>query len=129
MNRQEKLLAARGGFDVITYKFGDVLPGSVLDFEFNHTNESDMFIESCTPGCGCTDPDVVRKDKISGTFTIPQAKDILIGITEALYKKGITVYFKDDQPIHFVENKIYKTNPNKIKTVIYLEANVKATLS
>lgn len=114
------------GLDRTEYDFGLVQPGEVLKFEFNHTNEGGVFIQKVTPGCGCTAPSVVTKNKIAGTFTIPRKEAFPQNKESAEYKKNMTVYFDDGSnlPIHITQNGVYELNPEKVAEIVTLKAIV-----
>lgn len=125
-NHQDKILACARGFDTLTYDFGEVKPGAKLNFEFHHTNEDGYFIKAVTPGCGCTDPDVVDKNLIKGTYQIPAKESFGENTKEASYNKKLTVYFEDgsEEPIHKTFNGVHKLNPKVVQIQLSLNAKV-----
>lgn len=123
---QQLIMTAIRGFDTVKYTFGTVKPGSVLPFEFKHNNEGGLYIEAVTPGCGCTEPSLVDKSTIKGTYRIPERNGFAADLTQTTYKKEITVYFDEGsrEPIHITKNGIHKLNPKKIAVMVELNATV-----
>lgn len=113
-------LEAHEHYKTINVDLGDVYHGDMPLFEFKCIKGE---MEYVAPGCGCTAVYLKKNGDAFGYLDINQAVGRNLSNGElfnvGVFKKGFTVYLKDDRPA-YIKNAKGTQIPNPEKDQVYL---------
>lgn len=119
--KQERLTELMGQFSPKSYNFVGK-PEEEVDFEF--TYDGDLPIKAVSPGCVTCTTLKVEDNKIIGTIKLDAEYKGASGNSVPV-SKVINVWFEDDEDWFVVdENKVRKTNTDKISVPLYIRGQV-----